>query len=147
MKRSDRQSILVQVVFLVTALTLGSSLYVIPLNSGETISAGNTRIFTLIAENWGYNQAQGGPTLKAEQGDNVTIILKVPGELAHNLRIREYGILIGGEFGLRRGQNQTVSFIADRPGVFEYDCRTSIYGGHAELGMEGILMVTQVQEG
>lgn len=145
MKKSDRQSILLQVGFLFMALALASSLFVVPLDSGES-STGNTRIFTLIAENWGYNQPEGGPVLRAEQGDNVTITLIVPGELAHNLRIREYGIMIGGEFGLRRGQNQTVSFIADKPGVFEYDCRTSIYGGHAELGMRGMFIVTQPEE-
>src|SRR3990172_6236078 len=146
MNKRDSQSILVQAVLLVILVALASSLYLIPLGTVSTGGAVNTKTFTLIAENWGYNQTQGGPVLRAEQGDNITITFIVPGELAHNLRIGEYGIMIGGEFGLRRGQNQTVSFIADKPGVFEYDCRTSIYGGHAELGMEGILMVTQVQE-
>ncbi|HEY4657027.1 MAG TPA: hypothetical protein VIH34_00920 [Candidatus Bathyarchaeia archaeon] len=146
MNKSDSQSILVQAVLLVILVALASSLYLIPLETVSTDGAVNTKTFTLIAENWGYNQTQGGPVLRAEQGDNITIAFIVPGELAHNLRIRDYGILIGGEFGLRRGQNQTISFIADKPGVFEYDCRTAIYGGHAELGMRGVFIVTQPEE-
>ncbi len=145
MTKGDGRSILVQVGFLAITLALASSLYLVPLHSGAP-GTGNTRTFTLVAENWGYNETEGGPTLKAEQGDNVTITLIVPGELAHNLRIREYGVLIGGEFGLRRGQNQTISFIADKPGIFEYDCKTPIYGGHAELGMKGVFTVTQREE-
>ncbi len=145
MTKDNGQSILVQVGFLAITLALASSLYLVPLHTGPA-GTGNARTFTLVAENWGYNQTEGGPTLRAEQGDNVTIRLVVPGELAHNLRIREYGVMIGGEFGLRRGQNQTVSFVADKPGVFEYDCKTPVYGGHAELGMRGAFIVTQSEQ-
>jgi len=98
-----------------------------------------------VAENWGYNQTFGGPALRVRLGDMVTITLIVPGQLAHNLRINEYGLLIGGEFGLRRGENQTMSFVANEVGTFRYYCQTSIYGGHAELGQEGLMIVEPVQ--
>src|SRR3989304_4891023 len=71
MNKSDSQSILVQAVLLVILIALASSLYLIPLETVSTDGAVNTKTFTLIAENWGYNQTQGGPVLRAEQGDNI----------------------------------------------------------------------------
>ena len=135
--------LLILVIIISVSVALASTLYVTQFQTSSGFH--DRKFFTLVAENWGYNQTFGGPALRVRLGDMVTITLIVPGQLAHNLRINEYGLLIGGEFGLRRGENQTMSFVANEVGTFRYYCQTSIYGGHAELGQEGLMIVEPVQ--
>lgn len=97
--------------------------------------------FTLVAESWGYNGTDGGPELVVNRGDLVQITLIVPKSNSLNLRIDEFSFVVGGEFGLRNGESETKQFLATESGVFTYYGRTSRYGGHRELGLEGTLTV------
>lgn len=99
------------------------------------------KVFVLVAQEWGYNQTQGGPTLVVNEGDLVRITLKVPGSISHNLRIDEFNFVIGGGLGIRNNEVDTGEFVADIKGEFSYYCRLTTYSGHRALGMEGKIIV------
>lgn len=111
-------------------------------SSAESVKpTGQVKSFTLVAKEWGYNGTIGGPTIIVQKGDLVRITLIVPGAVSHNLYIEGYHITVGGEFGLRNGENSTVEFLATMGGKFPFYCDPKIFPGHRGLGKEGLLVV------
>lgn len=97
--------------------------------------------FTLVANDFGYNGTEGGPTLVVNKGDVVEITLVGKSPVSHNLKIDEFNFRVGGEFGVKTGESDTGMFVAEDSGVYKYYCRTTRLGGHESLGQSGILIV------
>ncbi|MGA2480516.1 MAG: copper-containing nitrite reductase [Spirochaetia bacterium] len=76
------------------------------------------------------------PTLVAEVGDTVTITLVNGDGAVHDVVIEELHAASDTVKG--KGNRVTLTFTADRPGVFAYYCDIP---GHREAGMEGKLVV------
>ena len=94
---------------------------------GETASV---KEFTVDGTNFAFNPSE----IKVKQGDIVRIIFK-DDDGQHNLVIDGYNVstdLIGP------GSQDTIEFVADTVGEFEYYCSV---GSHRELGMSGKLVV------
>lgn len=73
-------------------------------------------------------------TLRVNQGDTVRIIFTSE-EGTHDWVIDEFNARTNV---LSAGQTETISFVADQTGTFEYYCSVS---NHRELGMVGQLIV------
>lgn len=92
--------------------------------------ASSTRAFVVSGENFSFDVKE----IKVKQGDTVKIVFKNL-EGFHDLRIDEFNV-----FTKQIGANQedTISFVVDRTGVFEYYCSV---GQHRAMGMVGKLVV------
>jgi nitrosocyanin len=73
-------------------------------------------------------------TLTVNKGDTVTITFKNSGGI-HDFKIDEFNVATARISG---GQSQTVTFVADKAGSFEYYCSV---GTHRQMGMVGTLTV------
>lgn len=73
-------------------------------------------------------------TISVDRGDTVTINVKnVNG--THNLKIDEFN---ASTRVLNAGETQTITFVADKTGTFQYYCSV---GNHRAQGMAGTLIV------
>lgn len=77
------------------------------------------------------------PHLTANVGDTVRITLINGDPVLHNLHIDEFGVATSDLVELN--QQETIEFVADRPGDFVYYCAVA---GHRQIGMFGTLTVT-----
>ncbi len=77
------------------------------------------------------------PHLTANVGDTVRSTLINGDPLLHNLHIDEFGVATSDLVELN--QQETIEFVADRPGDFVYYCAVA---GHRQIGMFGTLTVT-----
>lgn len=75
-------------------------------------------------------------SIRAKRGERVTLILKNTGGF-HDLIIDEFG---AATRRIRDGEEDTISFVAHKTGVFEYYCSV---GNHRAMGMKGTLTVTE----
>ncbi len=73
-------------------------------------------------------------TIKVKKGDTVKIIFKNDGGM-HDFVIDEYHVATSR---IGTGAEQTVTFVADKAGSFEYYCSV---GSHRQMGMKGTLIV------
>ena len=74
--------------------------------------------------------------LSVKKGDNVTIVFKNVGG-THNFRIDEFDVATKQ---IKGGAEETVQFVADEVGSFEYYCSV---GTHRAMGMKGMLTVSE----
>lgn len=73
-------------------------------------------------------------TMTVNKGDKVEITVKnING--THNFKIDEFNVTTRM---LKTGETQTISFVADKTGTFEYYCSV---GNHRAMGMVGNLIV------
>lgn len=72
--------------------------------------------------------------IKVNKGDKVTIVFKNDGG-SHNFVLDEFNV---ESKLIKTGETDTVEFIADKAGTFEYYCSV---GQHRNLGMKGKLIV------
>jgi len=94
---------------------------------GETASV---KEFTVDGTNFAFNPSE----IRVKKGDTVKIVFK-DDDGQHNLVIDGYNVstnLIGP------GSQDTIEFVADTVGEFEYYCSV---GSHRALGMSGKLIV------
>jgi nitrite reductase (NO-forming) len=77
------------------------------------------------------------PTLKANVGDRVIITIVNGDPIEHDFVIPD--LAVHSEHLTTQGQEETVDFIADKPGSFKYICSVP---GHEQIGMLGLLEVT-----
>ena len=84
----------------------------------------------------GSNFALAPVALTVKKGQKVTIVFKNSGGV-HDLKIDEFGVATKR---LQSGEEETVTFIADKVGSFEYYCSV---GSHRAMGMKGTLTVTE----
>jgi len=73
-------------------------------------------------------------TISVNLGDTVKITLKNT-KGTHDLKIDEFGVATRT---LNVGEEQTITFVADKSGTFEYYCSI---GNHRAMGMVGALTV------
>ncbi|OGY69309.1 MAG: hypothetical protein A3B94_01110, partial [Candidatus Jacksonbacteria bacterium RIFCSPHIGHO2_02_FULL_43_10] len=101
------------------------------LSTTDTIvTQAETKTFTINASNFTFSLSE----IKVKQGDTVKIVFQ------NNDGVHDWVI---DEFNARTKQikadaTDTVEFIADKAGTFEYYCSV---GKHRELGMKGTLIV------
>lgn len=90
------------------------------------------KAFTIAAANYSFTPG----AISVKKGDTVKITLKNTGGF-HDLVIDEFGT---GTKRLNNGQEETVIFVADKTGTFEFYCSV---GSHRQMGMKGTLTVTE----
>jgi len=88
--------------------------------------------FTVSGQNFSFTPS----TMTVKKGDTVRITFK-SGDMMHDLKIDELGVATKI---LKTGEEDTVEFIADKVGAFEYYCSV---GSHRAKGMKGTFTVTE----
>lgn len=92
----------------------------------------NAQSFTVTASNFSYDV----PEIRVKQGDTVAITF-INSEGFHDFNLDEFNVKTQQ---LQAGQEETVSFMADKVGTFEYYCSV---GQHRANGMVGKLIVEE----
>jgi nitrite reductase (NO-forming) len=93
-------------------------------------SVASVKTFTVGAQNFSFTLSQ----ITVNKGDTVKIIFQNV-EGSHNWVIDEFNARTNVISG---GQTQTIQFVANKSGTFEYYCSV---GAHRQLGMRGNLIV------
>ncbi len=83
---------------------------------------------SLDLQEWGFNQAEGGPIINVEKDESVTITIRNVGQVQHNLNIEEFDI----DVDVAPGETKTATFVANKAGSFTFLCNIP---GHKEAGM------------
>ena len=99
-----------------------------PDNLGEPIST--IKEFTVDASSFAFAPK----TMTVNKGDTVKITVNNAGGM-HDLKIDEFN---AATRILKAGESETITFVADKTGVFEYYCSV---GSHRAMGMVGTLTV------
>lgn len=86
--------------------------------------------FTITGSNFQFSPAE----LRVKQGDTVRLTF-VNGSGVHDWKLDEFS---AATKVLQNGEQETIEFVADRAGEFEYYCSV---GNHREMGMKGTLIV------
>jgi cytochrome c oxidase subunit 2 len=89
-------------------------------STAATEGTGATKSITIEASNFKFDQ----PEIKVNKGDTVSITLKNT-QGNHGIKLKGYDQEIKGD--------QTVTFVADKAGEFEFYCSIMCGGGHAEM--------------
>ncbi len=92
--------------------------------------SGSLREFTVTASNYKFSVAE----MRVKEGDTVRVTLRNQQGL-HDWVIDEFNAETNQ---LQSGEQQTIEFIADDKGTFEYYCSV---GNHRAMGMVGKLIV------
>ncbi len=90
----------------------------------------NRKEFTISAKNYSFTPS----TIRVKKGDTIQLTLANT-EGMHDLKIDEFKVATQKIPG---GQKETVTFVADKTGSFEYYCSV---GTHRQMGMRGTLIV------
>ncbi len=93
-------------------------------------AAGSNKEFDVIARQWEFEPSQ----IRVSEGDTVTLHITSE-DVTHGISIPEFGI----NENLAPGQTITVTFTADKKGVFPFVC--SVYCGSGHGGMTGEIIV------
>jgi len=88
--------------------------------------------FTVTGQNFSLTPS----TLAVKKGDTVKITFK-NADGTHDLRIDEFN---AATKRIRTGEQETITFVADKAGSFEFYCSV---GSHRQMGMKGTLTVTE----
>lgn len=103
-----------------------------PPATGEAVMDKSTaKEFTLDSFEFGFDQK----TLTVKKGDTVKITLTNSGKMPHDWVVDEFSAKTKQ---IKNGETDTVTFVADKAGTFEYYCGV---GKHRANGMVGKLMV------
>lgn len=98
---------------------------------GASIAAsGPVKEFTVDGTNYAFNPV----TITVNKGDMVKITFK-DDDGAHNLVVDGYNVATNT---IGAGSTDTIQFVADKAGSFEYYCAVA---NHRDLGMTGTLIV------
>lgn len=93
-------------------------------------AAATVKTFTITGKNFSYTLNE----MKVQKGDTVKITF-VNSEGFHDLRIDEFN---AATTKMAAGKTETIEFVADKVGTFEYYCSV---GQHRQNGMKGNLIV------
>lgn len=99
-------------------------------NAGASVSTGAVKEFTVTGTNFAFAPA----AMTVKQGDTVRITF-VNGGGTHDFVIDEFNARTKV---IQGGATETIEFVADKTGSFEYYCSV---GQHREMGMKGTLTV------
>ena len=91
---------------------------------------GETKTFTVNGNNFAFSPSE----IRVKQGDTVKIEFKNTGGF-HDWVLDEFNARTKQ---LPDGQSETITFVADKKGTFEFYCSV---GKHREMGMKGNLIV------
>ncbi len=115
--------------------TSGVEEAVVEKSTGETAEAAMEKSaakeFTLDATEFAFSLAE----IKIKKGDTVKITLTNSGKMPHDWVVDEFNIRTKQ---IKNGETDTITFVADKTGTFEYYCSV---GKHRANGMAGKLMV------
>lgn len=95
-----------------------------------SVQAPSVKEFTVTGQNFSFSPA----SMTVKKGDTVKITFKNSGGM-HDWKIDEFS---AGTKVLQVGQQETIQFVADKAGTFEYYCSV---GQHRAMGMKGSLIV------
>lgn len=98
--------------------------------STDNVVVGELREFTVEGGNFNFSMAE----IKVNQGDTVRITF-VNKEGFHDLKLDEFNVATKQ---IKTGESETIEFVADKAGTFEYYCSV---GSHRAQGMVGKLIV------
>lgn len=93
---------------------------------------GDVKVFTVEGSNFKFVPS----TMTAKKGDTVRVVFKNVGGF-HDFVIDEFDVATAQ---INDGAEETVEFVVDEAGTFEYYCSV---GTHREQGMVGTLIVTE----
>src|SRR3989344_6748098 len=96
----------------------------------DTAALGTVKEFTVTGSAFKFDPTE----IRVNKGDRVKIAFKNAGG-THDFRLDEFGVktnIIQGE------QEETVDFVANKAGSFEYYCSVA---NHRQMGMKGMLIV------
>lgn len=91
---------------------------------------------------WTFNGTAPGPTIEVCEGDDVRVVLKNEGAVAHGIDSHAFRIN-AAKFG-PVGPGETMAFEkkVDTPGVFMYHCAAGLVTDqHIKMGMYGVMIV------
>jgi plastocyanin len=117
----------------------GNQTYLTPAastNNGTSTSTSSptvlpeTKTFTVTASNFAFSLK----TIQVNKGDRVRIVFKDESG-THDWVVDEFNARTKV---LQSGQSETIEFVADKSGSFEYYCSV---GNHRQMGMKGTLTV------
>lgn len=97
-----------------------------------TTNVSTQKSFTITGKNYSFTPSK----ITVKKGDTVKITL-VSNDGLHDLRIEEFNAATSK---INSGQSETITFVADRMGSFQYYCSV---GNHKAMGMLGTLIVTE----
>lgn len=108
------------------------------LETGEvqTVKPVTNRI-VLVAQEWGFNQSKGAPTIILEKGAPVHVTLINEGQTVHDFVVPQ--LELHGPHA-NPGESKGFSLTVNDVGAFTYICSIP---GHKELGMQGKIIVEQ----
>jgi plastocyanin len=92
---------------------------------------GDEKIFTVTASPFKFDPAE----IRVKKGDEVKIIFKNAGGM-HDWVVDEFEGAHTKQ--IKSGETDTITFVADKAGTFEYYCSV---GNHRQMGMKGDLIV------
>lgn len=101
----------------------------------SVLGESNVREFTIEASHFEYDVKE----IRVQKGDTVRINF-VNEEGFHDLVIDEFEVATAQ---IQAGESETIEFVADEAGTFEYYCSV---GEHRSMGMVGTLIVEEVEE-
>lgn len=102
-------------------------------NGTEAMEKGEVKSFTVEGSNFKFSV----PEIRVDKGDTVKVTF-VNKEGTHDWVVD--GISSARTKQLQAGESETVTFVADTAGTFEYYCSV---GQHRALGMKGNLIVEE----
>jgi plastocyanin len=113
-------------------MTPSASPMMSPSVSGSPVASptGTVKEFTVTGSNFKFSPA----TIAVKKGDTVKVTF-VNSAGMHDWKIDEFNAVTKV---LQSGQQETVQFVADKTGSFEYYCSV---GNHRQMGMKGMLTV------
>ncbi len=88
------------------------------------------KAITLTASNFKYDKSE----IRVNKGDTIRLTLN-NSEGSHDVKIDEFDVATKQ---IQAGSTDTVEFVADKTGSFEYYCSV---GNHRQMGMRGTLIV------
>lgn len=102
----------------------------IPTQPTSAVETPGTKTFTIEGKPFEYNPKE----IKVKKGDRVKIVFKNM-QGFHDLTIADINVKTQQ---IQAGQSDTIEFVADKAGAFEYYCSVD---GHRAQGMVGKLIV------
>lgn len=100
------------------------------MESPSPVATAGIKEFSVMASNFKFSMDE----IRVKKGDTVRIIFK--NEIGmHDWKIDEFSVATKV---LQTGQEETIEFVADKAGEFEYYCSV---GNHRAMGMKGMLIV------
>ncbi len=100
-------------------------------DGSEEVSGGEVKEFSVEGNNFSFSPAE----IRVNQGDTVRVTLTNPDAMPHDFVIDEFN---ASTRIINNGETDTVEFVADQAGTFEYYCSV---GSHRAMGMVGNLIV------